>query len=50
MKLCGVDSETSNRRSGSICAVGAVLLKDGVMVERQEYLKKHKSLNWMSKF
>ena len=51
MKLCGLDFETANNCSGSICAVGAALLEDGVVLERREYLvKPHKSLDYMSKF
>ncbi|MBR1953238.1 MAG: 3'-5' exoribonuclease [Lentisphaeria bacterium] len=50
MKLCGLDFETANNRSGSICAVGAALLEDGVVLERREYLvKPHKSVDFMSK-
>jgi len=51
MKLCGLDFETANNCSGSICAVGAALLEDGVVLERREYLvKPHKSLDYISKF
>ena len=51
MKLCGLDFETANSGSGSICAVGAALLENGVAAERLEYLvKPHKSLDYMSKF
>ena len=51
MKLCGLDFETANSCSGSICAIGAALLEDGVVLERREYLiKPHKSVDWMSKF
>ena len=51
MKLCGLDFETANSCNGSICAVGAALLEDGVVLERREYLvKPHKSLDYMSKF
>ena len=51
MKLCGLDFETANSCPGSICAVGAALLEDGVVLERREYLvKPHKSVDYMSKF
>jgi DNA polymerase-3 subunit epsilon len=51
MKLCGLDFETANSCSGSICAVGVAMLEDGVTVERREYLvKPHKSLDYMSRF
>ena len=48
MKLCGLDFETANNCSGSICAIGAALLEDGVVLERREYLvKPHKSLDYI---
>lgn len=51
MKLCGLDFETANSCSGSICAVGAALFEDGVALERREYLiKPHKSVDYMSNF
>ena len=51
MKLCGLDFETANSCSGSICAVGVAMLEDGVTIERREYLvKPHKSLDYMSRF
>ena len=51
MKLCGLDFETANSCNGSICAVGAALLKNGVVLERREYLvKPHKTVDYMSKF
>ena len=50
MKLCGLDFETANVCSGSICAVGAVMLEDGCVSERRGYLiKPHESLDFMSK-
>ena len=51
MKLCGLDFETANSGCGSICAVGAALLEEGVVLERRDYLvKPHKSLDYMNKF
>ena len=51
MKLCGLDFETANTCSGSICAVGTALLEDGVVLERREYLvKPHPSVDYMSNF
>ena len=51
MKLCGLDFETANSCNGSICAVGAALLENGVVLERREYLvKPHKTVDYMSKF
>ena len=51
MKLCGLDFETANNCSGSICAVGTALLEDGVVLERREYLvKPHPSVAYVSNF
>ena len=49
MKLCGLDLETANPQSGSICAIGAALLADGTVIDRREYLvKPHPSMDYMS--
>ena len=49
MKLCGLDFETANGKSGSICAVGCVVIEDGKLIEKREYLvKPHKKLDFMS--
>ena len=51
MKLCGLDFETANFCNGSICAVGAALIENGITNERREYLiKPHKSVDYMSNF
>ena len=51
MKLCGLDFETANFCNGSICAVGAALIENGITIERREYLiKPHKSVDYMSNF
>ena len=51
MKLCGLDFETANSQSGSICAVGCAIVEDGKVVEKCEYLvKPHKNLDFMSAF
>ena len=51
MKLCGLDFETANFKSGSICSVGAAMLEDGVVLERRDFLvKPHKSVDYMSNF
>ena len=51
MKLCGLDFETANSTSGSICSVGAAIAENGNVLERLEYLvKPHKSMDWMSPF
>ena len=51
MKLCGLDFETANFCNGSICAVGAALIENGVTIERLEHLiKPHKSVDYMSNF
>ena len=49
MKLCGLDFETANSCNGSICAVGAALFEDGIVLERMEHLiKPHKSMDYIS--
>ena len=51
MKLCGLDFETANSCNGSICAVGAALIENSVVLDRREYLvKPHKSMDYMSSF
>ena len=51
MKLCGLDFETANFCNGSICAVGAALIENGVTIERLEYLiKPHQSMDYISPF
>ena len=51
MKFCGLDFETANSGTGSICAAGAVLLENNTVLERREYLvKPHRSVDYMSKF
>ena len=51
MKLCGFDFETANFCNGSICAVGAALIENGVTIERLEYLiKPHQSVDYISPF
>jgi DNA polymerase-3 subunit epsilon len=51
MKFCGLAFATANSCLGSICAVGTVLLEEGVVLERQEYLVKPcKSMDYMSEF
>ena len=51
MKLCGLDFETANFKSGSVCSVGAAMLVDGVVLERRDFLvKPHKSVDYMSNF
>ena len=51
MKVCGLDFETANSCSGSICSVGVAVVEIEEVLERKEYLiKPHKSLDWMSKF
>ena len=48
MKLAGLDFETANRKSGSICAVGCAILDNGVVTERKEWLVcPHKGYRWM---
>ena len=48
MRLAGLDFETANRLSGSICAAGCVLLADGVVTESREWLiYPHRGYRWM---
>ena len=48
MKLAGLDFETANGRSGSICAAGCAVLEDGLVGERREWLVcPHKGYRWM---
>ena len=48
MKLAGLDFETANGRSGSICAAGCAILDDGVVTERNEWLVcPHRGYRWM---
>ena len=48
MKLVGLDFETANPNSGSICAVGAALLEDGKLTKTCEWLvRPHASVDWM---
>ena len=48
MKLAGLEFETANRKSGSICAVGCAILDNGVVTERKEWLVcPHKGYRWM---
>ena len=48
MKLAGLDFETANIRSGSICAAGCAILNDGMTTERMGWLVcPHKGYRWM---
>ncbi|MBQ9366621.1 MAG: hypothetical protein IJT83_02480 [Victivallales bacterium] len=48
MRLAGLDFETANTRSGSICAAGCAILEDGVVTESREWLIcPHKGYRWM---
>lgn len=48
MKLVGLDFETANPGSGSICAAGVALLQDGEIIEKREWLiRPHQTLDWM---
>jgi DNA polymerase III subunit epsilon len=51
MKLIGLDFETANGKSGSICSVGLACVEEGVVVETRHWLvKPHTSMTWMSPF
>ncbi len=48
MKLAGLDFETANKKSGSICAAGCAILDDGVLTESRKWLIcPHKGYRWM---
>ena len=48
MKLAGLDFETANGKSGSICAAGCAIVDDGAVTERKEWLVcPHKGYRWM---
>jgi len=48
MKLAGLDFETANGKTGSICAAGCALLTDGVVTESREWLiHPHRGYRWM---
>jgi DNA polymerase III subunit epsilon len=48
MRLVGLDFETANSASGSICAAGCAIVEDGVVLEGQEWLIfPHKGYRWM---
>ena len=48
MRIIGLDFETANQSSGSICAAGCIVLEDGVVVEKQEWLiRPHRTVDRM---
>lgn len=48
MRLVGLDFETANTRSGSICAAGIAVIQDGMVMEKREWLvRPHSALDWM---
>ena len=48
MRLAGLDFETANTRSGSICAAGCAILEDGIVTKSREWLIcPHKGYRWM---
>ena len=49
MILAGLDFETANRKSGSICAAGCALLEDGIVTQGREWLIcPHEGYRWMN--
>ena len=51
MKLCGLDFETANSSSDSICVVTAALLEDDTVLEHRGYhIISHKTMDYISKF
>ena len=48
MKFAGLDFETANMRSGSICAAGCAILEDGTLTQKHEWLiRPAKGYRWM---
>lgn len=48
MRLAVLDFETANPSSGSICAAGIVLMENGRVLEKREWLiRPHHSVDWM---
>ena len=48
MKLAGLDFETANKKSGSICAIGCAILDNGMVAEQGKWLVcPHKGFRWM---
>ncbi len=48
MRLAGLDFETANSASGSICAAGCALVEDGVVSGGREWrIFPHKGYRWM---
>lgn len=48
MRLVGLDFETANRFSGSICSVGLAALDDGVLSETRDWrVRPHESLDFI---
>ncbi len=48
MRLAGLDFETANGKSGSICAAGCAVLEGEEVVERREWLVcPHRGYRWM---
>ena len=49
-RLIGLDFETANPASGSICAAGCAIMEDGAVVESREWLiRPHRALDRMSR-
>lgn len=48
MKLVGLDFETANPSSGSICAAGITFMENGSVREKREWLiRPHHTVDWM---
>ncbi len=51
MKLAGLDFETANGKSGSICAAGIAVWEDGRITEKREWLvRPHKSMDYVPEY
>ncbi len=51
MKLAGLDFETANWKSGSICAAGLAVWEDGAIIEKREWLiRPHRSMDYVPEY
>lgn len=49
MRITGLDFETANWCSGSICSIGVAETEDGILTEKREWLiRPHKSMDYMN--
>ncbi len=49
MRITGLDFETANWCSGSICSIGVAEMENGILSEKREWLiRPHKSMDYMN--